>query len=95
MPDLAETFGWRGADLRGGAVGRLQFRELRLELIQAATQRIVFSIRNLGRVLAVIEFVMVSDLRAQTSQLVAGGSLIGHFIPGWHGLVSSHEKSSR
>ena len=41
------------------------------------------------------EFVMVSDLRAQTSQLVAGGSLIEHFIPGWHGLVSSHEKSSR
>ena len=90
MDDLLEDAGWGGAHLLRRAVGADEFGEAGLDLLVAALQGVVIGIRNLGRILAVIERVVMSEFLRQMLQL--GGSLFQGeiFNGGRHGGDSSN-----
>ena len=77
MGDLRKDAGGRRADLARRAVGANKLRETRLDLLVAPLQRIVVRIRNLRRILAVIERVMIAQapLASRSSSAAASSSV--------------------
>ncbi len=78
--------GDRMPDLAARRIGAHQLREGRLELGIAPHQRIVFLIGDLGRILGMIEPVVMRNRLRQPHQLVGG---IGFGHPGLHHTPSS------
>ena len=73
MADLGEEGGGRGAHLLRRAVLADQMRKLRLQRRVAPHQRIIVGVRNLGRILGMIEAIVMRDLAREPFQL-GGGS---------------------
>ncbi len=65
MADLGKGLGRRRADLARGAVRSRQPGKARLDFLQAALQRVVVGIGDIGRVLAVIGAVGLRDRPGQ------------------------------
>ncbi|PAV66346.1 hypothetical protein WR25_08011 [Diploscapter pachys] len=72
MRHLGEMGGGGGADLAAGRIGADQVREGRLDRGVAADQRVIFGVRNLGRVMRMVEAVVVRDLRGECLQFGGG-----------------------
>ena len=60
------------ADIPGRTVIPNQMRKRRLQLRIAASERVVFLIGDLGRILRVIQPVMLGDLPREPHQFVCG-----------------------
>ncbi len=69
MPHLGEAGGGRGADAARRAVGADEVGKALLDRVIAPAQRVILGVRDLGRVLLVIEPVVVRDRGGQPLQL--------------------------
>ncbi|GAA4821496.1 hypothetical protein GCM10023232_18420 [Sphingosinicella ginsenosidimutans] len=80
MADLGKIGRRRRADLARGAVGADQVREFRLDRRIFAHQRVIGGVRNLRRVVGMVEARMVGDLAGEALQR-GGGFGFGHRGP--------------
>ena len=69
MSDLLKNAGGCRADLARRAVGPHQLRKMRLDLLVAPLQRVIVRVRNLRRILAVIERIVSRQFGRQPFQL--------------------------
>ena len=65
MHDLGKLFGSRAADPMGRGVRVIQRRIGGLERAQLALEHIVIIVRDLGRILVIVFFIVVPELLAQ------------------------------
>ena len=66
MGDFGEALEWFAADLLSRRIGGDQVRVFRLEEFEFAVERVVFSVRDFGGGLVVVEVVVVSELLAES-----------------------------